>query len=302
MHNPFDQLAKKVGKEALDASGPTVVQYEISRDAQHADLRHDPDPARNAERVRLGLLGRIAAVLCLIEIYGHAPSGAEIRACLGKHFAHWDECERKTRAQNRRRKEKNLPSEPFVEPRLWIIAAAASAPMLRKLEVKTAPGWPAGVHFHGDDLYRVGIVVADQLPRDRSTILVRIMAAGPALPGAIADLAELPEDAHERAVAEQILLHLRYVIGEKPGRSPEEEEFIVSMQGTWKEARAEGRTEGEAIARARDVLTVLRARGITVPDAARERVLVEKDPERLERWLEKAAVAASVVEVIDEPS
>ncbi len=78
-------------------------------------------------------------------------------------------------------KEKNLPSEPFVEPRLWIIAAAASAPMLRKLEVKTALGWPVGVHFHGDDLYRVGIVVADQLPRDRSTILVRIMAAGPAI-------------------------------------------------------------------------------------------------------------------------
>jgi hypothetical protein len=85
--------------------------------------------------------------------------------------------------------------------------------MLRKLEVRTTPGWPAGVHFHGDDLYRVGIVVADQLPRDRATILVRLMAAGTALPGAIADLAALPEDAHERAVAEQILLRLRHVIG-----------------------------------------------------------------------------------------
>ena len=298
MHNPFDQLAKKVGKEALDASGPTVVQYEISRDAQHADLRHDPDPTRNAERVRLGLLGRIAAVLCLIEIYGHAPSGAEIRSCLGKHFAHWDECERRARAQNKRRKEKNLPAEPFVEPRLWIIAAAISVPLLRKLGVTTAPGWPVGVHFHGDDLYRVGIVVADQLPRDRSTLLVRIMAAGPALPDAVAELAALPEDAHERVVAEQILVHLRHVIGKKPGRSPEEEEFIMSMQGTWKEARK----EGEAVARASAVLTVLRTRGITVPDAARERILGEKDPKRLERWLEKAVVAASVVEVVDEPS
>ena len=119
---------------------------------------------------------------------------------------------------------------------------------------------------------------------------------------AVADLAALPEDAHERAVAEQILVHLRHVIGKKPGRTPEEEEFIVSMHGTWKEARIEGRTEGEAIARARAVLTVLRTRGITVPDAARERILVEKDPERLERWLEKAVVAAAVVEVIDEPS
>ena len=67
MHNPFDQLAKKVGKEALDASGPTIVQYEISRDAQHADLRHDPDPARGAERARLGLLGRIAEILERLE-------------------------------------------------------------------------------------------------------------------------------------------------------------------------------------------------------------------------------------------
>jgi hypothetical protein len=47
---------------------------------------------------------------------------------------------------------------------------------------------------------------------------------------------------------------------------------------------------------------VLRVRGIVVPDAARERILAEKDPERLERWLEKAAVAPSVAEVIDEPS
>jgi hypothetical protein len=46
---PSSNLGGAVGKEALSASGPTVVQYEISRDAQHADLRHDPDPAREEE-------------------------------------------------------------------------------------------------------------------------------------------------------------------------------------------------------------------------------------------------------------
>ena len=39
-----------------------------------------------------------------------------------------------------------------------------------------------------------------------------------------------------------------------------------------------------------------------VPDAAREQILAQKDPARLERWLEKATVAASVAEVIDDPS
>jgi hypothetical protein len=50
------------------------------------------------------------------------------------------------------------------------------------------------------------------------------------------------------------------------------------------------------------VLTVLRVRGVTVSDAARERILVEKDPARLERWHERAILAASVVDVLDEPS
>lgn len=59
-----------------------------------------------------------------------------------------------------------------------------------------------------------------------------------------------------------------------------------------------GRTDEAA----RAVLTVLRVRGMTVSEDMRERVLAEKDPERLERWLERAIVAASVAETIDDPS
>lgn len=55
-------------------------------------------------------------------------------------------------------------------------------------------------------------------------------------------------------------------------------------------------------ARALDVLTVLRVRGVNVPDAARERILNEKDDSRLEGWLEKAALATSLADVLDEPS
>lgn len=72
------------------------------------------------------------------------------------------------------------------------------------------------------------------------------------------------------------------------------------------EGRAEGLTQGLAQGRAKEaahnLLSVLRVRGIAVPDAVRERILAQAVPERLERWLEKAVVAASVSEVIDEPS
>jgi post-segregation antitoxin (ccd killing protein) len=68
------------------------------------------------------------------------------------------------------------------------------------------------------------------------------------------------------------------------------------------EGRAEGRTEGHTEAAARHLLTVLRVRSIAVPEAVRERIQAEKDLQRLERWLEKAAVAATIAEVIDEAS
>jgi hypothetical protein len=68
------------------------------------------------------------------------------------------------------------------------------------------------------------------------------------------------------------------------------------------QGRAEGRTEGRTEEAARALLMVLRARGVAVPDAQRERILAQKDPERLERWLVKAAVASSVAEVLDEPN
>ena len=75
---------------------------------------------------------------------------------------------------------------------LWILAVAFSRSIRRKLEVKTRPGWPKGVYFHGRDVYRVGIVVANRLPRDRFALLVRFMVAGPLLKDAIEDLAKLP--------------------------------------------------------------------------------------------------------------
>ena len=171
-----------------------------------------------------------------------------------------------------------------------MIAAGAPTDILAKLEVKPASGWPTGVYFFGDDVLRVGIVVASELPRDRSTLLVRLMAAGPLLTQAIEELGTLPPRAHERSVAEHILLSLQGVLRQKPIRSPEEKQFIMTMHLTWEDARAEGRADS--------LLTVLRARGIAVPAAVRRRILAQRNQRQLDRWLAKASVASSIEEVI----
>jgi hypothetical protein len=70
------------------------------------------------------------------------------------------------------------------------------------------------------------------------------------------------------------------------------QELIMAMQTSWEDARAEGRADA--------LLIVLRARGIAVTHVARERILAQKDPEHMKRWLEHAAVASTIAEVIDD--
>jgi Uma2 family endonuclease len=60
------------------------------------------------------------------------------------------------------------------------------------------------------------------------------------------------------------------------------------------EGKAEGRTEGKAEA----LLAVLAARGIALDRAMRDRILGERDPLRLDRWIARAATAATIADVL----
>jgi Uma2 family endonuclease len=100
---------------------------------------------------------------------------------------------------------------------------------------------------------------------------------------------------------------LRFLAGE--AELPGSADLIGRLQGMMVRAEAnvdEARAQADearaqaAEARARDVLTVLRVRGVEVPEAERGRILAERDAQRLERWLEKAVVATSLADVLAE--
>jgi hypothetical protein len=304
VRNRFDRLAKQIAQEALRACGVTVVQAEIVAETQYADLSHVPDPARVAERQRLGLLGRLTAAPCLIEVYSHAPSAEELRACLTKHLVSWQHRAREHRKRSEpAMQQQAAPAERFVDSSLWIIAAGAPRSVLAELGWKAAPTpeWPPGIYSFGGQMLRAGIVVASELPReDSTTLLVRLMAAGPLLPQAVQEVAMLEPDAYERVVAEPALLSFQRLIGQDRSQplDEDEQEFIMAMIKSWEEGRAEARAETKVQA----VLSVLRARGVEVPEAARARILAQTDLELLERWLVRASVTSSVGEVIDDPS
>lgn len=293
MRNRFDQLAKQIGKAVLDASGLTVVHAEIAPEPLHADLLHEPDPRRAAERKDLGLLGRLVSVPCLLEPYSDTPSADEFRACLAKHLAWWRQRTRQQRGDGR-----NLPYGPrrkLADPFLWLLCGGSPNSILTRLQLKATSEWPSGVYLFGDDVLRVGIVISSELPRIRTTLLIRLMASsGCTQREAIADLDALPPDAYERSIVERPLLQFQGALGKLPTLTTDEEEFMTVVLKTFTEGRQEAHAEGRAEAAVESILTVLDARDITVPAAARKRIQAENDPKQLQRWLKKAAVATSV--------
>ncbi len=222
MHSRFDYVAKEIGQTALSPAGATVTQAPINPETQYADLRHEPDPARHVERERLGLLGQLAALSCIIEVYSKAPNAEQFRACLSKHLAAWRLRVRNATSESKKRNEP-LPFEDSMASFLWIIAAGVPTTLVAKLKLERSPRWPAGIYLFGDDILRVGIVVASELPRDRTSLLVRLMAAGPLLAPAVEEVAALPPDAYERhrgrADPATIPAHARAALEPEPRRA-----------------------------------------------------------------------------------
>jgi len=66
-------------------------------------------------------------------------------------------------------------------------------------------------------------------------------------------------------------------------------------QGNPEIQKLQARGEAEA------VLKVLEARGAAVSEAQRQEILACRDLDRLDRWLRRAALAASVDEVLSDP-
>ena len=66
------------------------------------------------------------------------------------------------------------------------------------------------------------------------------------------------------------------------------------------EGVAEGRAEGRAEGLAEAVLAVLGARGLVPDDGSRERILAERDLQRLARWIVRAGSCVTIAELLAE--
>ena len=293
MRNRFDHLAKEIAKAVFRMFGTAVAHAGITTETQYADLRFEPDPSREVDRGALGLMGRLTTQACIVEFYSEAPGLAEFRACLAKHLAFWHH-----RTRDARRGQSPPSLDDTVAPFLWIISARAPTGLLAKLELAPAAGWPAGVYFFDPDAFRVGIIVASELPRDPDTVLIRLTAGGPLLGPAIADLAALAPTDPARVIAEPVLLELQQFFGQNPSHEPDEQEFMMAMIKSWEEGRTEARLEGRREGYQELLLRLLRLRFGSQVDARVERRVADSTAEQIEAWTTRVLSAATLDELL----
>ncbi|MGK3966637.1 hypothetical protein WMF38_20950 [Sorangium sp. So ce118] len=317
MHNRSDQFAKNLLRDGLSLVSAAETEVEVLAATQKIDVYSVPDPAREAERARMGLLGELAAEPSLFEPFRSTPSLRQVRRCLRKQLTWHHELERRARSSAGSvapDEDADAPPQPAVDfPALVVISPGRPETVLDAYRCEPAQ---AGVYNAVPGL-AMRVVVLAELPRTRATLMLRLLGSGRLLREALADLAALPDDAWEKSIARPLLVHFR--LASQEPTTDEEDEVSAEIRAWFEEyqqklraearteglreghdeGRTEGLKEGRTGATARNVLTVLRVRGIAVPDAARERILAEKDPETLERWLERATVAASLAEVLD---
>jgi hypothetical protein len=165
-------------------------------------------------------------------------------------------------------------------------------------------GWPPGV-FTSPPAYGLGLVVLRRLPRQRATLLVRLLGRGAVLRDALEDLACLPHDALERSIASRVLIALRRKMEQdaraKGKLSREEREFLMNTQELYEQWRNE--LEDAARRRGRDeglqqgLLAAHAARFGTTPPELVAAIEGTHDEETLRRWYLLIITAGSGAEI-----
>jgi hypothetical protein len=304
MHNRSDQLAKNILRDALSRASTAETEVEVLAATQKIDVFSVPDPAREAKRAEMGLLGELSAEPSMFEPFRGTPGLRHVRSCLRKQLTWHHELERRARTATGSPAAATTPEAPASEtvpfPALVVISPGRAETVLEAYGCKLVR---AGLYDAVPGLV-MRLVVLAELPRTRETLLLRLLATGRALREALADLAALPDGAWEKSIATPLLVHFR--LGITNDTVTHEEDDVSAEIRAWFEdyeqkLRSEAINEGLKKGERSLLRRLLRARFGELPTSAVARIEAA-EPAELEQWGERVLSAQTLADVFDSPS
>lgn len=287
VRNPFDQLAKELVRTALENHGAVTTDVEVPVNTRWIDVWFMPDAARAAVPESLGWFQRITGGSSTLEFFHNTPSGPELAACVMKHGEF---------------RSFLLRTIPPPDPTQWVISSGRPAGGIEGLGFHPMTDWPSGI-YEAPPLLRTRLVVVNELPVARDTLLLRLFGAGSVLKQAIAELQALQADAPERMLALPLLVKFRLAVPADPAtRTSDDEEFLMTTHDiveAWRQkAIEEGVEQGIEQGERNALLRQLRRRFGSQIDGEIERRLAAASPAQLGIWLERVLSARTLTEVL----
>jgi hypothetical protein len=294
MRNRFDQFGKQMVRTALEGCCTIETDAEVPAETRRIDLWFMLRGAGAALPEHLGLLGTIARRAGTLELFHNTPSIAEFVACLIKHGEFRLHLPRRTAAP------------PLPMPIQWILSAGRPSRGIAGLAFHPMTGWPSGF-YEGPPLLWTRLVVVNELPVERSTLMLRLLGAGAVLERAIVELKALPADAPESMVALPMLTRTRLPMDE-PGRRRSDEDIKIldeaaewAYQETLKQSRQQGLQQGlqQSVDREQKLLLrMLRQRFGDQVDGATEQRVAAASADQIELWIERVPSAATLAQLL----
>lgn len=225
MRHRRDQLGKDLLDLLLSRWGTLRTEDPVpAADAQRADVSFVP---RAELPAALGLLAQLGAVPCLFELFSEGPSREQLLACLRK-LLQWRHSLRKRLRD--------------AEPVCWALCAARPTLALHALGFTPGAEMSAGIYRSP---FGLGVVVLDELPHTRDTVLLRLLGRDATREGALDELTSVPLT--PAALDEIVGLFVHYSSLSAPSEDPAMA-VDLSRYYAWKEEqRAEGRAEGRLL-------------------------------------------------------
>ena len=277
-------------RTAVEGACAVETDAEVVVDARRIDVWFTPIVARAPLPEQLGLLGRITSSAGTIELFHNTPSGRRLASCMVKHgdFRH---------SLSRRKP----PPPPLTQ---WVISSGRPESGIMGLAFRPTTRWPDGV-YSGPRLMWTRLVVVNELPVERNTLLLRLLGAGAVLKRAITELQALPQEAPERKLALPLLINLRLAVPSDPAlQTDDDKEFLMhthdlaeawrreavqeGREGGLQEGREEGLQEGREEGVACSLIDIYEARFGGMPQDLRAIVESARDEDTLRRWLRLA--------------
>jgi hypothetical protein len=239
--NRHDLFAKQHLEALLETVGDVTSSRKIVSETREVDILFVPHDRTQTNLKALGVLGKIAAHICVIEPFRNAVQTEEVMSCIGKLIDFTDEQRRKANREKR-----SLHASQ--SPRLWILSPTVSDSLIQSFVAHKQHSWPSGFYFLPKP-FQTALVAIHQLPVNEATLWLRLMGRDNVQQRAIAELLTLPA-AHpmrRRTMEYLSVLQISMSVGQNLDRT--ERAIAMNLTPVYEQWRKETLQEGELMGR-----------------------------------------------------